>query len=159
LREAPFSLRELLTGIMNVMAVQADWKHLKTSWQVAEDVPDNVVGDSRRLKQVLMNLIVNAIKHTEQGRITLTVTRFEKQPEHILFAVSDTGVGIAKEVQQKLFQAFVVGEDPMTKRFAGAGLGLAISQDIIRKMRGAIWLDSAPKQGSTFYFSIKFTAT
>lgn len=156
LQESLFSLRELIANVMEIMQIQAQWKHLHTSYHIDDDVPNTFVGDAKRLKQILMNLIVNAIKHTESGRITLNISRFQEQPNHLLFVVSDTGIGIARDVHEHIFQPFALGEDVMRKRFAGAGLGLAISKDIIEKMNGTIWLESEPDQGSTFYFSIEF---
>jgi len=156
LKKTAFPLRKTIAGVMRIMAIQAQWKKLHTSYHIDDDVPNNLFGDAGRVKQVLMNLIVNAIKHTESGYITLHISRFREQSNHLLFSVSDTGVGIAKDKHEHIFQPFTLGEEVLTKQFAGAGLGLAISRDIIEKMNGMIWLDSEPGQGSTFYFSIKF---
>jgi signal transduction histidine kinase len=156
LRKSAFSLRKMIAETMKIMAIQAQWKQLQTSYQIDDDVPDKLLGDIKRLKQILMNLIVNAIKHTESGHIALKITRFHEYPKHLLFSVSDTGIGIAKDKHEHIFQPFELGEDVITKQFAGVGLGLAISRDIIEKMNGTIWLDSEPGQGTTFYFSIEF---
>jgi signal transduction histidine kinase len=156
LQQSPFSLRKTIAEIMRIMAIQAQWKKLYTSYHIDDNVPDRLLGDAKRLKQVLMNLIVNAIKHTEIGHIALKISRFPEHPDHLFFAVSDTGIGIAKDKHERIFQPFELGEDVITKQFAGAGLGLAISRDIVEKMNGTIWLDSEPDQGSTFYFSIEF---
>ncbi len=157
LKESSFSLRNMIAELMSILVVQAQWKDLELTYRIEHDVPETLVGDYERLKQILMNLIVNAIKHTEKGQISLNISRFHEQhPSHLLFTVSDTGIGIAKEKQDYIFQPFALGEDVMKKRFAGAGLGLAISKDIIAAMNGSIWLESEPQQGSTFYFSIAF---
>lgn len=156
LRKSAFSLRKMIAETMRIMAIQAQWKQLQTSYQIDDDVPDKLLGDAKRLKQILINLIVNAIKHTKSGHIALKVSRFQEYPKHLLFSVSDTGIGIAKDKHEHIFQPFELGEDVITKQFAGVGLGLAISRDIIEKMNGTIWLDSEPGQGTTFYFSIEF---
>lgn len=156
LKTAVFSLRTTIAEIMKIVAIQARWKELQTSYQIDDAVPDTLAGDVRRLKQVLMNLLINAIKHTESGHIRLHIARFQDHPDHLLFSVSDTGIGIPKDMHAHIFQPFVLGEEVMTKQFAGAGLGLAISKDIIEKMNGRIWLNSEPGQGSTFYLSIPF---
>jgi signal transduction histidine kinase len=156
LEKSSFSLRQTISEVLKITESQAQWKDLQMLSHIDADVPDAFIGDAKRLKQVLINLIVNAIKHTENGSITLNISRFVDHPDHILFSVSDTGIGIAKDKHKSIFEPFVLGEEVMTKRFAGAGLGLAISKDIIEKMNGTIWLESEPSQGSTFYFSVKF---
>lgn len=158
LHETAFSLRKLIHEVMDILTVQAQWKDLRLSSHIASDIPDTVVSDPERLKQVLMNLIVNAIKHTDEGgEISLNISRFEARDAlHLLFSVSDTGVGIAPDLHDTIFEPFALGEEVMKKRFAGAGLGLAISKDLIEKMNGHIWLESEPQQGSIFYFSMTF---
>ena len=154
LKNMPFSFRTIIAEIMQTLEIQAQWKQINIAYHIAEDVPDMVNGDMKRLKQVLMNLLRNALKHTLEGEIFMTISRYEEQPHGLLFAIHDTGIGIAKEKQQEIFEPFGLGEDTLTKRFAGAGLGLTISKEIIEKMQGKIWVESTPRQGSTFYFSI-----
>jgi len=156
LNESFFSLRKTIRKVMDAMKIQASWKNLETSYKIDTDVPDNLIGDWKRLKQVLINLIVNAIKHTKEGHISLKVSLYEKDPLNLLFAVRDSGVGISSDKQDIIFQPFEVGENLLTKQFAGAGLGLTISQDIVEKMNGKIWLESEPEKGSIFYFTAQF---
>lgn len=155
LHEAPFFLRKMITETMEIMDTQAEWKNLRTSYHIADDIPDYFLGDGQRLKQVLMNLIGNAIRYTQRGHIKLNISRLDAQPIHVLFAVQDTGVGITQDKQAQIFQPFALGEDALKKEFSGAGVGLAISKRLIENMNGRMWFQSTPGQGSTFYFSIK----
>ncbi|GAK55029.1 putative two-component sensor protein histidine kinase [Candidatus Vecturithrix granuli] len=154
LKESPFSLHTIITEVMKTLKIQAQWKQIGLTYQIAENVPDMVIGDMQRLKQVLMNLLINALKYTLEGQIHLNISCGETQSHNLLFTIHDTGIGIAKDKHQQIFEPFELGEDALTKRFAGAGLGLTISKEIIDKMQGRIWLESEPNQGSTFYFSI-----
>ncbi|MBD3308286.1 response regulator [candidate division KSB3 bacterium] len=156
LQASLFSLRDILAEIMHIIDIQAQWKHLQTSCQIDPDVPDTLLTDPQRLKQVLINILANALKHTESGHIALHVSRVSADSHQLLFTVRDTGIGIAKDKHDQIFQPFVLGEDVFTKRFGGIGLGLAIAKDLIEKMGGTIWLDSEPGQGSTFYFTITY---
>ncbi len=169
LNNEPFSLRETIRDIVKTLQIQAKWKNLQIYSFIDNDVPDRLNGDCNRLRQVLMNLIINAIKYTFSGCIALNISLLDKRNLHesvadkedkarvsLLFEVNDTGIGVKEEKQEKIFEPFMVGENIMTKQLAGAGLGLAISKDIIEKMNGSIWLDSEPDLGSTFYFSVEF---
>jgi len=169
LKNSPFSLRDILDEIIDIVEVHAHLKNLKIEFIVNDNVNDELVGDSKRLKQILMNIIVNAIKCTEKGSIYINVSLLDDALKdklyknikddssiYILFAIKDTGVGIPAEKHETIFKPFQLGEDHITKKFGGAGLGLSIAKEIIEKMNGTIWLDSEPEKGSTFYFSIKF---
>ncbi len=158
LRESAFSVRECLTDVLKVLDVQARWKNLRLESSVDEDVPDMVEGDSGRLKQVISNLVVNAIKYTQRGGVTITVHLISKDNASVglAFLVQDTGVGIPKDKQEYVFEPFSLAESFMTKKYGGAGLGLSISREIARKMGGDILLESAAGKGSTFTFSAWF---
>ncbi|MCB0338934.1 MAG: response regulator, partial [Bdellovibrionales bacterium] len=110
-------------------------------------------GDSLRVKQILLNLCSNAIKFTESGTVTLVV-HFESKIDRLIFKIIDTGIGLSDEQQERLFQSFSQGEASTTKRYGGTGLGLAISRELARKMGGDVKVESAPKQGSIFTFSL-----
>jgi len=155
IQEYPFSLRVLLTDLMQVVEIQAQWKNLVVTFDIAEDVPDALYGDSRRLQQILMNLLGNAIKFTKQGSISFHVSLLDT-PCHLLFCVKDTGVGISREMQANILQPFGLGEDTLKKEFSGVGLGLAIAKSLLDKMHGRIWFESELGQGSTFYCAIPF---
>ncbi len=158
LKESLFSLRTIVAGMMAFLGIQAQWKNLQTSYVIADDVPDMILGDSVLLKQVIANVVGNAIKYTQQGEIHLDVTLFQDHPSQLLFAVRDTGIGIRQDKHDDIFQAFALAEDAIHKEFSGVGLGLTISKQIIEKMNGEIWLESKPGEGSTFYFSMEYHA-
>lgn len=154
IENAPFSLQKLVAEVMDIMTIHAQWKNLSISAHLSREIPEQLVGDAKYLKQALMNVLANALRYTPHGEIALKVFPDNHRPQHLVFAVSDTGIGIAQDRLQQIFQPFVLGEDVITKRFSGAGLGLAISKDIIEKMNGTIWVESEIEHGSTFYFSI-----
>jgi signal transduction histidine kinase/CheY-like chemotaxis protein/ligand-binding sensor domain-containing protein len=133
-------------------------KRLELRCTVDPDVPTRVLADPVRLRQILVNLIGNAIKFTEQGTVTVTVALVDRFFDEVKlsFSVRDTGIGVAPENQQKLFQAFVQADSSTTRQFGGTGLGLAISERIVSLMGGKIWLESMPGVGSEFKFTAKF---
>ena len=155
LQESAFSLRHVVGKLMKIMGSQAQWKALTLSHLIEDDVPDTIICDSKHLQRVLTNVVGNAIRYTHAGHITLTVSR-QPDSESLLFTIQDTGSGIPEEMQRNIFQPFALGEDALQKEFSGVGLGLAISKNIIGKMKGEIWFESRPGQGSTFYFTISY---
>ncbi|MDQ2800766.1 MAG: response regulator, partial [Armatimonadota bacterium] len=154
----PFTLRDSLDDAINTLAVRAHSKYLELACQVISDVPDHLIGDPGRLRQVIVNMVGNAIKFTEQGEVIVRV-EFESQTDDeavLHFAVSDTGIGIPKERQQLIFEAFTQADSSTTRKYGGTGLGLAISLQLVALRGGRIWIDSEPGQGSTFHFTAKF---
>jgi len=156
LDRAPFELRESLGDVMRLMAVRACRKGLELACRVAADVPQSVIGDSVRLRQVVVNVVDNAIKFTEHGEVLLDVTclRCADGYADLQFRVADTGIGVPPDKQQIIFGAFEQGESSMCRRFGGTGLGLAISSRLVESMGGRMWLESQPGQGSAFYFTV-----
>jgi two-component system sensor histidine kinase/response regulator len=154
LERAPFQLEDVIQGLINVIAFRAEEKGIEFLVDVAPSVPHRLVGDSLRLQQVLMNLANNAVKFTEAGEVLLRISMEEEDPEQatLLFEVRDTGIGISAEQQQRLFRAFSQADASTTRRYGGTGLGLAISARLADMMGGAIAVDSAPGEGSTFRF-------
>ena len=155
LERAPFGLRELLGQTSKALALRADQKGLELFYVARADVPDRVVGDSNRLRQVLTNLLSNAIKFTAEGEVVLSVQR---EPSggtgaQLHFAVSDTGIGISREQQVRIFNRFEQADCSTTRKYGGTGLGLSISRRIVEMMGGSIWVESEPGQGSTFHFT------
>jgi signal transduction histidine kinase/CheY-like chemotaxis protein len=147
----PFDLRECVRGATSILAARASEKPISLQVDVAGDVPARVVGDANRLRQVLVNLLGNAIKFTEVGEVVLTVRKADDAGVDALqFQVRDTGIGIDAEARVRLFEPFTQGDASISRRFGGTGLGLAISKRLLELMGGAIDVDSTPGVGSTF---------
>ncbi|HVW02215.1 MAG TPA: response regulator [Planctomycetaceae bacterium] len=154
----PFRLRELLDRTLKSLAVRAYEKGLEMACDVAPEVPDQLVGDPARLRQILVNLIGNAIKFTEQGEVTVRI-EVELQSEKDLqlrFAVIDSGVGISPDDQKRIFAPFTQGDASTTRQHSGTGLGLAITQQLVGLMGGRIAVTSQLGHGSTFAFTARF---
>jgi CheY-like chemotaxis protein/nitrogen-specific signal transduction histidine kinase len=151
-----FNLRDVVGNAARSVALKAHQKGLELIVDVAPIVPPAVRGDPGRLRQVLVNLLGNAIKFTEEGEIVLRVTTEEAAPDVVMLHVSvtDTGVGIAREHQQSIFEAFTQADGSITRRYGGSGLGLTISSRIAELMGGRLWLESEPGRGSTFHFTV-----
>jgi PAS domain S-box-containing protein len=156
LEEVPFDLRTLVRDTLRSMALRAQQKGLALRSEVPASVPRTVKGDPGRLRQVLINLLGNAIKFTEQGSVTLSLSLDGDTDEHceIGFAVSDTGIGIAQEKQKLIFEAFSQVDGSTTRQYGGTGLGLTICRRLVILMQGDITLQSEPGKGSTFRFSV-----
>jgi len=155
-----FALRDCVEGALDVLATKASEKRIDLLYEIADGVPNNVRGDATRLRQVLVNLLGNAIKFTAKGEVVLSV-RPEKIADgtcEILFAVRDTGIGIAPEAVGRLFQSFTQVDASTTRRYGGTGLGLAISKRLAELMDGRMWVESTQGVGSTFFFTVKLEA-
>ncbi|SIO27945.1 PAS domain S-box-containing protein [Singulisphaera sp. GP187] len=163
---ADFSLRRVLGETLRALAFRAHRKGLELVCQIQADVPDPLIGDAGRLRQVLLNLIGNAIKFTEQGEVVVrveagptdSVPRSPESPPSrgLRFSVSDTGIGIPLDKQQKIFQAFEQQDSSTTRKYGGTGLGLSIASQLVALMGGQITLESVPGRGSTFRFTVQF---
>lgn len=156
--QSEFELRESLGDAMKSLAFRAHAKGLELACQVASDVREVVVGDAGRLRQVVVNLVGNAIKFTEQGEVLLAVesTPASEGCQGLHFSVRDTGIGIPLQKQATIFDAFEQVDNSSTRRFGGTGLGLAIASKLVALWGGRIWLESLPDQGSTFHFTAQF---
>jgi signal transduction histidine kinase/CheY-like chemotaxis protein len=153
---AEFDLRPVLDESSELVAADAALKGLRISLAVDSDVPPSVIGDSGRLRQVLLNLLSNAVKFTERGSVHLAVSRQAGQgnASMLRFMVSDTGIGLSPEQQAGLFQAFSQADRSITRRFGGTGLGLSIAKHLVELMGGTIGVSSRVGEGTTFWFSI-----
>ncbi len=151
-------VRPALDDAVDLLAETARRKGVALGVTVAPEVPHWVGGDAGRLRQVVLNLIGNAVKFTEKGSVHLHVTQEAHEPASVVlrFAVTDTGIGIPAEAQTRLFQAFSQADGSTTRRYGGTGLGLAICRRIVEMMGGEIGVDSTPGQGSTFWFTARF---
>jgi len=159
-----FDVRETTEEVAELLAGRAHAKGLELACQIDDDVPASVRGDPGRLRQVLMNLVGNAVKFTEHGEVTITVGRAPSGTVRapagscvLRFAVRDTGIGIGPEARRNLFNAFTQADNSTTRRFGGTGLGLVISKKLVEMMGGEIDIDSRPGAGSTFWFSVPLT--
>ncbi|MBE0597707.1 MAG: PAS domain S-box protein [Desulfuromonadales bacterium] len=148
--QRPFDLRESIGQIVHTFAAAAREKGLRLRWEVAPELPEQLTGDVSRIGQILLNLIGNAVKFTDQGEITVLVG--QPQTGGIQFTVRDTGVGIPVEKQGELFVPFTQVDNSLTRRHGGTGLGLAISRQLVERMGGSLRVKSASGQGSTFTF-------
>jgi len=156
----PFNLRDHLEETVRALALKAHEKRLELTCDVPLPVPEYVVGDVTRLRQILVNLVGNAIKFTERGEVAVEVNLDSQERGNLVlhFAVRDTGLGIPREKQNLIFEAFTQVDGSTTRRFGGTGLGLTISSRLVAAMNGRIWVDSEPGHGSTFHFTAMFGA-
>ena len=157
LSTVPFSIHELLEDALRPLALGASANGLTLSHSVDSGVPAQMMGDPLRLRQVLLNIVGNAIKFTHSGFIEVQVkpVRIAGGEAEILFAVRDTGIGIPKEKQAAIFEPFTQADGSTTRRYGGTGLGLTIASRLVELMNGRVWVDSEPGKGSTFFFTLK----
>jgi signal transduction histidine kinase/CheY-like chemotaxis protein/HPt (histidine-containing phosphotransfer) domain-containing protein len=152
-----FSLRDLTEEALKSMALRADQKGLELVCDVSEDLPESVLGDAGRLRQVILNLVSNAVKFTESGEVLLKVD-LDAEPGMVRFTVADTGIGIAADKQAWIFSPFTQADSSTTRKYGGTGLGLAITGRLVEMMGGRIWLESDVGKGSRFYFTSRLPA-
>jgi PAS domain S-box-containing protein len=157
----PFALPGLVADTVRLLGVRAREKGLAISCSVAPEVPETLIGDAGRVRQVLTNIVGNAIKFTDRGRVDVAVRLAEPLGGHAMveFAVTDTGIGIAADAQPRVFGAFEQADASMSRRFGGTGLGLSIASELVAMMAGRIWVESTPSIGSTFRFTARFDTT
>lgn len=158
MEEIPYTLRGTVFNALKTLAVKANEKFLDLTYRVDSSVPDHVVGDSFRLRQVILNLVGNAIKFTEHGEVSLTIRKASQ--DHcatneyaVEFCVSDTGIGIQADKLDLIFDTFQQADGSMTRKFGGTGLGLSISKRLVNLMRGDVWVKSQYGKGSSFFFT------
>jgi two-component system sensor histidine kinase/response regulator len=158
LENVEFHLRDVLGDTMRTLGLRAHQKRLELACHVSADVPELLVGDPSRLRQVVVNLVGNAIKFTQHGEVVVHAEKEHESGEHIrlLFSVRDTGIGISPEKQALIFDAFAQADSSTTREFGGTGLGLTISAQILAMMDGRIWVESEQGKGSTFFFTAQF---
>jgi two-component system CheB/CheR fusion protein len=172
-----FDLREVVIAVCKLLENQANTKQINLQYTIASDVPTNVIGDRNRLRQILLNLVGNAIKFTHDGGVNISITGqalAETNKCQLKFAIADTGIGIQGDRIDKLFQPFTQADNSTSRKYGGTGLGLAISKRLVELMHGTIWVEScgqvggdAPKdwqtesntQGSTFHFAIAISVS
>ena len=153
-----FNLGDCLGDTMKTLSLRAHQKGLELAFEIEPNVPDAIVGDPGRLRQIILNLVGNAIKFTEQGEVVLSVqllTHVEGEAQ-LRFTVKDTGIGIPPEKQAAIFEAFQQADGSMTRKYGGTGLGLTISSRLVEIMGGRIWVESVVGEGSRFHFTANF---
>jgi PAS domain S-box-containing protein len=158
LDRVPFVVRDTLEDSVKLFAPRANEKGLELSCRIAPDVPAAVIGDPGRLRQIVLNLVSNAVKFTDAGEVGVEVVVAERTDEEVLLrcTVRDTGIGIPEDKRWEIFGAFVQADASTTRRYGGTGLGLTISSQLVEMMGGRLWLESEPGQGSRFHFVARF---
>ena len=157
LEEIPFNLSQLVGELTRALALPAHEKRLELAWQTATDIPSELIGDPIRLRQILTNLVSNAIKFTDHGEVVIRIKQIASQDNKVSlnFAISDTGIGIPRDKQMLIFQSFAQADGSTTRKYGGTGLGLAISAQLVHLMGGSLEVESKEDQGSTFHFTIE----
>lgn len=155
-----FSLGDCIGETMKALSIRAHQKGLELAFEIEPGVPDGVIGDPGRLRQVINNLVGNAIKFTEKGEVILHVKLEAREPQDVClhFIVADTGIGIAHDKQGAIFEPFKQADGSMTRKYGGTGLGLTISSKLVELMKGRIWVESELSKGSRFHFTVCFRA-
>ncbi len=153
-----FTFRESLEDTVSILALRAHQKELELACRIAPDVPDALEGDPTRLRQIVLNLVGNAIKFTSAGEVVVSVEQHKQTASGVVlqFSVRDSGIGIPVEKQKTIFEAFTQADSSMNRRYGGTGLGLAIASRLVEMMGGKIWVESEPGVGTTFYFTAHF---
>jgi diguanylate cyclase (GGDEF)-like protein len=158
LHSEDFSARTMLEDIVELLSKQASSKQLRLAADIDDQIPSSLHGDAGRIRQILINLVGNAIKFTPSGSVHITAEVIHREHNednfHLQFSVRDTGVGIPEEAQQKIFEAFTQADGSITRQFGGTGLGLAICQQLVALLGGRIGLESTPGEGSLFWFTV-----
>ena len=153
-----FSLRNTLEEVTSTLRVRAQQKGLKFACHIPLELPDALLGDPTRLRQIVTNLVGNALKFTPEGGVTVRVAVEAKTAEQAVFhfSVTDTGIGIPQDKQKLIFEAFTQSDSSATRQYGGTGLGLSISSRLVTLMGGNIWVESETGRGSTFHFKVCF---
>ncbi len=158
LDNVPFDLRDSVWETLTTLSIRADQKQLELAYSIDDGLPDFLIGDPSRLRQIILNLVGNAIKFTERGEVVVAATEHSREEGRIIlhFSVKDSGIGIPAEKQAEIFQAFTQADGSTTRKYGGTGLGLTISRQLVSMMQGELWIESTVGRGSTFHFTASF---
>ena len=153
-----FEFKQSLGDTLKTLALRAHLKNLELAWRVGPGVPNRLKGDMGRLRQILVNLVGNAVKFTEKGEVAVDVEKQADDESGVLlhFRVRDTGIGVPNEKQEMIFEAFTQADSSATRKYGGTGLGLAITSRLVELIGGKLWVESEPGKGSTFHFTAHF---
>ena len=153
-----FSLHNTIQKSINLLKLKAKEKNLDLLLDIPENIPEFLIGDPERLKQIIMNIVNNAIKFTDKGYVSLKLDLDEKDEDEVLihFSIKDTGIGIPKDSINNIFEVFTQADGSITRKYGGAGLGLSIAKSLVEMMKGYIWAESEVGKGSNFHFTAKF---
>ena len=157
--QVPFKVEQLVNSIIFLLSASAEKKQIILSFDLGDDVPESIVGDPEKLRQVLLNIITNAIKFTDGGHVTVTVKRINiaSLAIYLQFSISDSGIGISVAEQEQIFEPYTQANASITKHYGGTGMGLAICRAIVEQQQGTITCTSTPTNGSTFVFELPFS--
>jgi two-component system, sensor histidine kinase len=161
LESLSFNPRKVIESVIDLQHLQAEEKTIQLTGFVADDVPNTVVGDQNRLRQIILNLVSNAIKFTQYGEVVIECRKAAAEDQHhivLQFSVRDSGIGIEKEKLGLIFEAFTQADSSTTRRYGGVGLGLNICSKLVAMMGGRIWVVSTPGRGSTFHFTSRYVS-
>jgi signal transduction histidine kinase/DNA-binding response OmpR family regulator len=158
LEEIPFNVIELIEEVAEIYALKASDKNIDIITRVDADINMARLGDPGRLKQIILNLISNALKFTDSGEIVVSLNKVDNSEELVLISVSDTGIGIPKDKLEAIFASFTQADTSTTRKYGGTGLGLTISKRLVEMMQGRIWVESVENEGSSFYVQVKLSA-
>ncbi len=158
LEHVEFDLRDSIWETLTSLSIRADQKQLELAYNIDGSLPDLLIGDPSRLRQILLNLVGNAIKFTERGEVVVTANEESREEGRIIlhFSVKDSGIGIPVEKQSDIFHAFTQVDGSTTRKYGGTGLGLTISRQLVSMMKGRLWVESTVGKGSTFHFTAAF---
>jgi two-component system, sensor histidine kinase and response regulator len=158
LEKVDFDTLDCVEGALKTIALRADEKGLELLCEISPEVPEFITGDPNRLRQIILNLVSNAVKFTRKGEVAIAVQSetLEDHTSFLHFAIRDTGVGIAAEKLESIFESFIQADTSTTREFGGTGLGLTISRRLVEMMGGRIWAESTPGKGSCFHFTVPF---
>ena len=158
LEMSEFQIKSVISEVNNIIAFTAMQKSISIEMKISEDINFNLIGDSLRLEQVLLNISSNAVKFTKEGGVTTGVEVLEKNDNDakLLFSIKDTGIGMSEKQASIIFEAFGQADSSTTRKYGGTGLGLAICKSLVELMDGEIWVESKPDEGTTFFFTARF---
>ncbi|MEO5970198.1 MAG: response regulator [Bdellovibrionia bacterium] len=157
LEQIDFNLDEVITRISEIMAIRSNEKGLELIFDISSQVPAFLNGDPNRLRQILINLIGNSIKFTSKGEVVLKIENSSERKNHLVFSITDTGIGMSEGELGRIFKAFTQADSSVTRNYGGTGLGLSISKQLIEQMGGSIWVESKKEIGTKFSFIVPFS--